>query len=151
MASSRPPEDSTLGIRIAGADALSVSVEMDLEDLRSLLEAYLVQSKTPTYRERFPRVDNIREVGDPRISQELDAQLETRIGSRVLECVWMAVPELGDSHDVADWTTDHVVPCGPWALYSCERALIWRRWRCAGIWPRTCCPSLPLSIHLAFV
>lgn len=99
-----PPEDASLGSRLAGADALSVIVEARLEDLRARLETYLVQSRKRTYRDRFPWVDNIREVRDPHVRTELDANLEQRIRERKLERIWMAVPDLVDWHDVAGFT-----------------------------------------------
>jgi len=99
-----PPEDPSLGSRLAGADALSVVVEARLEDLRSRLETYFVQSRKRTYRDRFPWVDNIREVGDPDLRAELDLTLEERIREGNLERIWMAVPDLVDWHDVAGFT-----------------------------------------------
>ncbi|MEW6363310.1 MAG: TIGR04141 family sporadically distributed protein [Acidobacteriota bacterium] len=99
-----PPEDSSLGTRITGADALSVIAEVDLEHLRPLLKAYLTQYEKLTYRDRFPWVDNIREIGDARLCHQLDAELEERIRTRDLERTWMAVPDLLDWSDVAGFT-----------------------------------------------
>src|SRR5712692_6409900 len=91
-----PPEDASLGSRLAGADALAVIVETRLEDLRSRLERYLVQFRKHTYRRSFPWVDNIREIGDPHLRAELDTALEERIRERHLDRIWMAVPDLVD-------------------------------------------------------
>jgi uncharacterized protein (TIGR04141 family) len=99
-----PPEDSRLGKRLAGADALSVVVEVELASLRDKLQAYLAQYLKEDYRERFPWVDNIREVRDPTVSDELDGELVKRIRERRLERVWLAAPELLDWRDVAGFT-----------------------------------------------
>src|SRR5439155_10097251 len=98
---SGPPEDPSLGSRLAGADALSVVVETKLENLQSRLEAYLAQSRKRAYRSRFPWVDNIREIGDSDLRAQLDGTLVERIRDRSLERIWMAVPDLVDWHDVA--------------------------------------------------
>lgn len=99
-----PPEDQALGRRLAGADALSVVTKVGLPDLKDRLEVYLGQYKKRSYRERFPWVDNIREVRNPTLSNHLDAELERRIRERQLERIWMAVPDLIDWHDVAGFT-----------------------------------------------
>lgn len=99
-----PPEDPRLGLRLAGADALSIIAEVELGDLRDRLGVYLAQYRRRTYQERFPWVDNIREVRDSTVSAALDSELEARIRERQLERIWMAVPDLVDWHDVAGFT-----------------------------------------------
>jgi uncharacterized protein (TIGR04141 family) len=99
-----PPEDLTLGRRFAGADALSVVAEVELSELPDRLQRYLTQYRKRTYRDRFPWVDNIREVGDPALCKELDGILERRIRDRHLDRIWMAVPDLVDWHDVDGFT-----------------------------------------------
>lgn len=99
-----PPEDSRLGKRLAGADCLSVVVDVELEDLRQHLSAYLTQFRKRVYQSRFPWVNNIREVRDPDQGEQLDADLESRIRGQQLERIWIAVPDLVDWHDVAGFT-----------------------------------------------
>jgi uncharacterized protein (TIGR04141 family) len=99
-----PPEDLTLGGRLAGADALSVVTQIELSNLSDRLQHYLAQYRKRTYRDRFPWVDNIREVGDAALSKELDGVLERRIRERHFDRIWMAVPDLVDWHDVAGLT-----------------------------------------------
>jgi len=96
-----PPEDLSLGSRLAGADALAVIAETTLEGLQSRLEAYLAQFRKRAYRTRFPWVDNIRELGDSNLRAELDLALEERIRQRAFDRIWMAVPDLVDWHDVS--------------------------------------------------
>jgi len=96
-----PPEDTAIGRRLTGADALSTVVGIELSNLRDLLELYLTQHGKLVYRERFPWVDNIREVGDPVLCKALDDNLELHIRDRVFDRIWMAVPDLVDWHDVA--------------------------------------------------
>jgi uncharacterized protein (TIGR04141 family) len=95
-----PPEDISLGRRFAGADALSVVVGTKVENLPTLLETYMNQYRKRTYRDRFPWVDNIKEVSDRGLRTVLDRDLEKLIKERKLERIWMAVPELVDWHDV---------------------------------------------------
>ncbi len=104
LAVTGPPEDKTLGRRLSGADALSVVAEVELSNLQELLQRYFEQYRKRRYRERFPWVDNIREVGDHSISDALDAELARRIQSRTLDRIWMAVPDLVDWHDVGGFT-----------------------------------------------
>ncbi len=99
-----PPEDPSLGIRLAGADALAVIAETTLAGLPSRLEAYLDQFRKRAYRTTFPWVDNIREVADRALRAELDTALEERIRRRNLDRVWMAVPDLVDWHDVSGFS-----------------------------------------------
>lgn len=96
-----PAEDPAIGRRLAGADALSIVADVELVNLRDLLELYLTQHGKLVYRERFPWVDNIREVGDPILRKALDDNLELHIRDRVFNRIWMAVPDLVDWHDVA--------------------------------------------------
>ena len=105
LAVTGPPEDKTLGRRLSGADALSVVfAEVELSNLRELLQLYLIQYRKRRYRDRFPWVDNIREVGDQTVSDDLDGELARRIQSRTLHRIWMAVPDLVDWHDVGGFT-----------------------------------------------
>jgi uncharacterized protein (TIGR04141 family) len=99
-----PPEDSSLGSRLAGADALSAVVQADITNINHLLEEYFTQYRKRRYREHFPWVDNIREVTDYSLREQLDSELSGRIRSRDLERIWMAVPDLVDWHDVAGFT-----------------------------------------------
>lgn len=99
-----PPEDPTLGRRLAGADALSVVVPTDLNSLTVLLEKYLHQYGLRRYREHFPWVDNIREVASSELRDELNTALISRIKAGNFERIWIAVPDLVDWQDVAGFT-----------------------------------------------
>lgn len=94
------PADPTLGTRLTGMDALSVTAKVELRNLPALLERYLAQSRSEAYRQQYPWVDHVREVEDSRAREELDAALieGIRTGS---DRVWMAVPEMIDWTDVA--------------------------------------------------
>jgi len=96
-----PPEDATLGKRLAGADALAVIAEIELSNLQNYLKRYITQYRKQAYRDRFPWVDNIREVGDLALKEDLDNELEGRIQNEQLNRIWMAVPDPVDWHDVA--------------------------------------------------
>jgi uncharacterized protein (TIGR04141 family) len=80
------PTDETLGRRLAGMDALSAAVTVDLSGIPSLLERYLKQSKQTEYRRSFPWVDQVREIGDASTVAQLDSILVERIAKRDWSC-----------------------------------------------------------------
>lgn len=96
-----PPEDETLGVRLAGTESLSVYAKIDLTDASSYLKTCLKQYRKKTYKERFPWVDNIKEVKDTILKSELESDLELKIQNEEFEGIWIAVPDLMDWHDVA--------------------------------------------------
>lgn len=89
-----PPEDTQLGTRLSGADALAVVADITLDNVREALDRYLRQYQKRTYQKRFPWVENVREVGDVSVARDLDEAIQDRIRRRQLECIWLAVPDL---------------------------------------------------------
>ncbi|MEK7315628.1 MAG: TIGR04141 family sporadically distributed protein [Candidatus Eisenbacteria bacterium] len=94
------PTDATLGTRLTGMDALSITVKVELRDIPAMLERYLTQSRSEEYKQHYPWVDHIREVEDPELKEELDTALVESIQAGD-DRVWMAVPEMIDWTDVA--------------------------------------------------
>lgn len=86
------PEDGTLGRRMAGMDALTVTAAVALPDLPRLLERYAGQWRKRRYLERYPWVDQIAEVRDKRQARDLDELLVDRLASGVLDHTWLSVP-----------------------------------------------------------
>lgn len=90
------PDDSGLGQRLSGMDALRACVSVDLEQLPDLLKRYQTQFHSKAYRKNFPWVDHISEVTRPSQKEELDNLLVEQIRAANLERCWMAVPEIVD-------------------------------------------------------
>lgn len=90
------PNDSGLGHRLSGMDALKTCVSAALEQLPDLLKRYQTQFHSKEYRKNFPWVDHISEVTRASQKEELDNLLVEQIRTADLERCWMAVPEIVD-------------------------------------------------------
>ncbi|HKZ02227.1 MAG TPA: DUF6119 family protein [Pyrinomonadaceae bacterium] len=90
------PDNSELGHRLSGMDALRTSVSVALEQLPDLLERYQTQFHSKAYQKNFPWVDHISEVTRASQKEELDNLLVEQIRAANLERCWMAVPEIVD-------------------------------------------------------
>jgi uncharacterized protein (TIGR04141 family) len=94
------PSDPTLGTRLAGMDALTATCKLSLDDLPDLLRAYLAKSLETTYKQKYPWVDNIREVREKRLKKRLDEELLNVLGEADNPKAWLAVPDLVDWNDI---------------------------------------------------
>jgi uncharacterized protein (TIGR04141 family) len=90
------PDDSGLGHRLSGMDALRTCVSIEVEQLPDLLKRYQTQFQSKAYRKSFPWVDHIAEVSRVSRKEELDTLLIEQIKAGNLERCWMAVPEIVD-------------------------------------------------------
>lgn len=90
------PDDSTLGHRLSGKDALRTCVSIAVDQLPDLLKRYQAQFRSKAYQKSFPWVDHIAEVSRASQKEELDQLLVDRIKAKNLERCWMAVPEIVD-------------------------------------------------------
>lgn len=94
------PTDPTLGTRLAGMDALTATCKLSLDALPDLLGAYLSKSLETTYKQKYPWVDNIREVREKRLKNRLDEELLNVLGDTDNPKAWLAVPDLVDWNDI---------------------------------------------------
>lgn len=85
-------EDYASGI-MTGSDLLSLTAEVDVNNLSNFLRATYRRYISTEYKKFFPWIDHIRKVKDSRLIDTLDTELVSRIniGSPM---VWMAVPEV---------------------------------------------------------
>ncbi|NUO76878.1 MAG: TIGR04141 family sporadically distributed protein [Lysobacter sp.] len=99
-----PPLSAGLGRRLAGSDALTVSMDIELSGLKPLLRRYLKAFESKAYLEHFSWIDQIHQVrkkGD--LANTLNSLLIEKLeharanGGLVSGC-WMAVP------DVLNWS-----------------------------------------------
>lgn len=100
-----PADAENIGRRLSGADSLSISIDVDLKGLRSLLRRYLKAYQSDAYKEHFSWIDQIRQVrqsghDEERLNGLLLQKLEEarQADGRVDGC-WMAVP------DVLEWAS----------------------------------------------
>ncbi len=89
------PVDPALGTQMTGADQLSVRVSASLAKLPKQLSAYLKKSAEGHYKTRFPWVDHIAEVRDPREHQKLNSLLVDCLAQESPN-IWGSIPELVD-------------------------------------------------------
>jgi len=92
------PSDEHLGRQLAGMDALTATVGIELSGLPGQIEQYLRQWRKTGYRKRYPWVDQIAEIRDGRQRRELDEALVAQIAGGDLDRTWLAVP------DPIDWS-----------------------------------------------
>jgi uncharacterized protein (TIGR04141 family) len=90
------PLDKTLGRRMTGMDALTVSVGVTLRGLPSLLGKYTKQFHDAGYKASFPWVDHIGEVRDPQTQAGLNDALVKQLRNTKLADLraWLSVPQL---------------------------------------------------------
>lgn len=94
------PSDVTLGTRLSGMDQLTATVKVNVDDLIDLLAAYLEKSAQTTYKDRYPWVDNIKEVREKRLRSQLDEELLNLLADHDNPRAWLGVPELIDWNDI---------------------------------------------------
>jgi uncharacterized protein (TIGR04141 family) len=77
-------------------DSLLVATPVKPNDLPVLLEKYLGKFQDNTYKSSFPWVDHLKEVRDPVVRAELDAEMLDALRSPhpSQRSTWLAVPEL---------------------------------------------------------
>lgn len=100
------PTDSSLGKRLSGRDALHVVTKCELSGVRDMLSLYYSKYREEAYKDSFPWVDNIAEIGSSSaVKVQLDAQLaqvltDMKLNASTQKC-WLAVPEIIDWERVA--------------------------------------------------
>ncbi|MBX3474224.1 MAG: TIGR04141 family sporadically distributed protein [Planctomycetes bacterium] len=94
------PLDSTLGKTITGKDSLKLSLPVNLDGLRGLLEKLLLQFNDDAYKKVFPWIDHLQEVRDATIISKLDEALLTQIGGEDFDRTWLSVPDILDWVDI---------------------------------------------------
>lgn len=101
------PESAALGRRLAGADALTVSVDAKVPDFKRMLRRYLAAFESNAYKQQFPWVDQVRQLNSKSpVVVALNDLLVERLkeawanNGRVAGC-WLAIPE------IIDWANVH--------------------------------------------
>jgi len=100
MAISGKSKIETFGKTVSGKDSLSVSVNVDLKNIRDFLKECYRQYSSDEYKKNFAWIDQIVEVRNPKLVESLNNQLVQKIKDENLENLWMAVPEIVDWHNL---------------------------------------------------
>ncbi len=88
---SKNPE---LGKTITGRDPLSVSVRVDLSNIKDFLKKVYQCYSLDLYKESFGWIDQIADIKDQSRATELDGKMLEKIQKSDFNGLWMAVPEL---------------------------------------------------------
>lgn len=97
------PLSEKLGRRLAGADALTVTTDAAVPDLRRLLRRYLKKFQSKDYQANFPWVDQVCQLNPKgQKATRLDALLVEKLKvawtkNGLVDGCWLAVP------DIVDW------------------------------------------------
>ncbi len=88
------PEDTLIGNRMTGTDSLSVSVRMDLSDLKSLLLIYKNKFEQDLKITEYQWVNNISIVKNSSKINELNNLLVDKFNKKDDSGLWLAIPEI---------------------------------------------------------
>jgi len=95
------PEDTSLAKRLAGRDALALTGPIFFSELATRCGALLKAYKGTQYQMKFPWVDNIRLVREPKLLEPLNKELLRALNSGDLQKIHLAPPEVIPWDDVA--------------------------------------------------
>lgn len=94
------PQNEELGRRLAGADALTVTTDVEVPDMRRLLRRYLKKFQSKDYQANFPWVDQVCQL-NPKGQKaiRLDALLVEKLkeawaNNGLVDGCWLAVPDI---------------------------------------------------------
>lgn len=93
-------KDPKFGKTISGRDALSLSVKMDVSQIKGLLPALLERSESEDYKAEFEWIDQIKEIRDSLLTKKLAQLLVDRLVAKTFDRIWMVPPAVLDWVDV---------------------------------------------------
>lgn len=96
-------KNETFGQTITGKDALSVSVQIDISNIKDFLKDCYLRYQSDDYKKDFGWIDQISEIKDPKIIKVLDDKLIEKIKNEDFEKTWMAIPEIVAWEDVSEF------------------------------------------------
>ncbi|MCF7846169.1 MAG: TIGR04141 family sporadically distributed protein [Candidatus Peribacteraceae bacterium] len=82
------------GKMVTGKDALSLSVSINVSNIKVFLRRCLEKYQSDDYKEDFEWIDQIAEIRDPDKIGRLNDQLLDKIQRRDFDNVWMSIPEI---------------------------------------------------------
>jgi len=97
------PMDAEFGKTVSGKDSLSVSIPIDINNIKDFLKQCLKKYKSKKYKKNFDWIEHISEVKNPSLVERLNKKLVKKLSDGDLNKIWMAVPEIIDWHDVKEF------------------------------------------------
>lgn len=95
------PLDKDLGVMISGSDSLTIQSKLDLPKLGGICEKLLESFNKDTYKERFPFIDQRREVKEEGLLSELNLLLDEKFSKHDTDSIFFANPELREIEEIA--------------------------------------------------
>lgn len=103
-------DDFAIGI-ITGGELLSLSVPVDITNLKDFLCKAYRRYQSTVYRNNFGWIDHIKKVKDSRLISALETEL-VRLVNEKSPVIWMAVPDVIDWENVAGFKYNGKEPLG---------------------------------------
>jgi uncharacterized protein (TIGR04141 family) len=97
------PKDHTLGGRMSGVVALTVTVPSSLDELPALLDRYHERYESKDYLAHFDWIDHLQQVRDPAEVSRLDALVVDKLRNNDLDGLALAAPEVLEHDDVEEF------------------------------------------------
>lgn len=90
------PISEEFGKSVTGKDALSLSVKINIRNIKDLLLLCYEKYNSNEYKNNFDWIDHIAEIKSPQIIKDLDNQLIESIKSLAFDKnkIWMAIPDI---------------------------------------------------------
>lgn len=95
--------DKSFGKTISGKDSLSVSVSVDISNIKDFLKLCLKKYRSRKYKENFDWIEHISEVKDHSLIEALNNKLIEKLSQSDFSKIWMAVPDIIEWHDVKEF------------------------------------------------
>ena len=92
----RPANQQAWGKRISGTDSIGFSIDVNFEELGNLCTRVHEAAERQDYQERFPWIDNIRPVKEPRVLAKLSDEIVARLSAKEVDDLEMNPPEIID-------------------------------------------------------
>jgi len=96
-------KNEAFGQTVTGKDALSVSVKINITNIKSFLKTCYQMYQGQNYKKDFGWIDQVSEIKTPKLIQELDDELIAKIKNNNFDKTWMAIPEIVSWEDVSEF------------------------------------------------
>lgn len=93
-------KDSDFGTVISGKDALSISMESNVSNIKEVLSLVMDKYEDTTYKSNFSWIDNIKMINDKNLISELNSKCKTDLLNNS-HFVWLSIPEIIEWNDVS--------------------------------------------------
>ena len=91
------------GRTVTGKDSISMSVKIDISNIKEFLNKCYKIYMNGSYKENFGWIDQMLEIRDRKLIDSLNYKLIEKMRNNKLEQLWMAIPEIITWEDVLDF------------------------------------------------